>query len=251
MNSNGLQNVQALVFDVFGTTVDWHGSLVEELAALGKKLGYVTDSHRWSDFAKTWRRGYIDHIHEIAQGGTGTLNTDEMHRGILEKILRSPEWTEFGTLLDTEERDRINNAWHRLHGWLDATEGLYALKKHTMVAALSNGNLRLLIDMAKHSDLPWDVVLSSELFGSFKPDTKVYADAMKHLALAPEHCAMVATHVWDLGGAARAGMKTIYVRRAAQEPVPDEELKLRSDGGEVDLVIDSFTELAGLFAARK
>jgi FMN phosphatase YigB (HAD superfamily) len=156
-----------------------------------------------------------------------------------------------------------------LKGWPDTTAGLYALKKQTIVGALSNGNTKLLVDMAKFADLPWDVVFSSEMFGSFKPsvcffcrclflkfyrrsDPKVYQGAMKHLSLEPKDCAMVAAHIWDLRGAARTGMKTIYVKRAAEEPIANqEEVKPKSEGGEVDLVVDSFTELAAFFAQGK
>ncbi|KAJ7474836.1 HAD-like domain-containing protein [Mycena latifolia] len=245
---DSLRDVQALVFDVFGTVVDWHDSLTRELATLGKKYGVDGD---WSAFAKTWRRGYMDGIQEVAKGGAGSLNVDEMHREILEKILRSPEWSDFGIKLNQEEREKLNSAWHRLHGWPDATPGLYALKKHALVGALSNGNVRLLVDMAKHTDLPWDFVFSSELFGSFKPDPKVYQGAMKHLSLEPQNCAMVAAHAWDLRGAAQTGMKTIYVPRAAEEPLDQGEVKPKSEGGEVDLVVSSFVELAALFAGRK
>ncbi|KAJ6551863.1 haloacid dehalogenase [Mycena capillaripes] len=243
---SSLHDVQALLFDVFGTTVDWHGSLGEELATLGRKYGV---DGNWSDFSKTWRRGYIDYMHAIAQGGTGTLNVDELHRGILEKMLQSPEWKHFGAVVNEEERENLNNAWHRLRGWPDATAGLYVLKKQKIVCALSNGNIRLLIDMAKFTDLPWDVIFSSELFGSFKPDPKVYQGAMKHLSLEPKNCAMVAAHLWDLRGASNAGMRTIYVKREAEEPFDQEEIRTKSEGGEVDLVFESFVELAAFFAA--
>ncbi|KAF7368749.1 Haloacid type II [Mycena venus] len=243
-----LHGVQVLLFDVFGTTVDWHGSLVDELAALGRK--YAVDGD-WSTFSKTWRLGYVNHIHEIAKGGTGSLNMDKLHREILEKILQSSEWKHFGAVLDEEQRENLNNAWHRLRGWPDTTAGLHTLKKHRIVGALSNGNTRLLIDLAKFSDLPWDVVFSSELFGSFKPDLKVYQGAIKHLSLEPQNCALVAAHMWDLRGAAATGMKTIFVKRAAEEPIGQAEVKTKSDGGEVDLVVDSFAELAAIFAEGK
>ncbi|KAJ7457261.1 haloacid dehalogenase [Mycena galericulata] len=241
MTATSLRGVEALVFDVFGTTVDWHGSLTEVLGTLGTEYGV---DGNWSDFSKTWRRGYIDQIHAVAQGGSGSLNVDAMHREILEDLLESPQWKHLGAVLDKDERTKLNSAWHRLHG-------LYALKKHLIVAALSNGNVKLLVDMAKFTDLPWDVVFSSELFGSYKPDTKVYQGAMNHLSLEPHKCAMVAAHAWDLRGAAKAGMRTIYVRRAAEEPIDQEVVKPKSEGGEVDLVVDSFTELAALFAEGK
>ncbi|KAJ7252450.1 HAD-like domain-containing protein [Mycena rebaudengoi] len=247
MSPTTLGDVHALIFDVFGTVVDWHGSIVRELELLGKKYGA---GHQ---FAITWRNGYTDHIHKISQSGSGSLNADVMHhlQQILEKMLQSSEWKAFGEFLSKDERDKLNSAWHRLDGWPDATASLYALKKHVIVAALSNGNVRLLVDMAKHAELPWDVVFSSELFMSFKPDPNVYLGAMKHLSLKPENCAMVATHVWDLRGAARAGMKTIYVGRAAEKQEHEAEPKIKAEGGEVDAIIGSFTELVSLFSKQK
>ncbi|KAJ7202086.1 HAD-like domain-containing protein [Mycena pura] len=248
-----LRNVHALLFDVFGTTVG-HPSLIQELTALGETHG-VEDAD-WSAFSKTWRLGCMNYIQNLASGGVGTTNMDEMHREILEHMLQSPEWKHFGALLGEWERTTLNNAWHRLHGWPDATNGISALKKNVLVVALSNGNMRLLIDLAKFAHLPWDAIFSSELFGSFKPDPKVYQGAMKHLSLAPENCAMVAAHMWDLRGAASAGMKTIYVRRAAEELIgedarADMQIRAKSEGGEVDLVVDSFTELTALFEGDK
>ncbi|KAJ7653073.1 HAD-like domain-containing protein [Mycena polygramma] len=244
-----LRNVQVLLFDIFGTTVDWHGSLVEELGRLGRKHDCLDEN--WSDFSKSWRLGYMDHIGEISRGGTRIVPWDELHRGVLEHILQSPEWKHFGAVLNEEEREHLNNVWHRLHGWPDATAGIYALKKQKIVGALSNGNTRLLVDLAKATDLPWDVVFSSEMFDSLKPDPKVYQGAMKHLSVDPQNCALVAAHLWDLRGASSAGMKTIYVTRAAEEPVDEGEVKPKSEGGEVDLVVGSFTELAAIFSDGK
>ncbi|KAK6992850.1 Haloacid type II [Favolaschia claudopus] len=243
-----LRNVEALVFDVFGTTLDWHGSIVEELASIGQKKQVDGD---WSNFAKTWRRGYIEHVQKIAQGNASSLTMDELHRELLEKMLLSSEWKHLGTVLDAEERTKLNNIWHRLQAWSDAPASISALKKEIIVGALSNGNSRLLIDLAKFTELSWDFVFSSELFGSMKPDIKVYQGAMKQLSLEPEKCAMIATHAWDLRGAAKAGMKTVYVARNAQEPIGYEEVKAKSEGGEVDLVFNSFTDLAVFFSRRK
>ncbi|KAJ7500063.1 haloacid dehalogenase [Mycena latifolia] len=245
---SNLTDVHALLFDVFGTVVDWHGSVTRELEVLGKKHGV---DGNWSEFAKTWRRGYLENTRKIAQGGTGSLKVDVMHREILEDILRAPEWTAFGAALDDRARADLNLAWHRLHGWPDTTPGLYALKKETIIATLSNGNVRLLVDMAKFADLPWDTVFSSELFGSFKPDPKVYLGAAKHLSLAPENCAMVAAHVYDLRAAAGVGMRTVYIPRAGEEHAEVGEVKPKSEGGDVDVVVSSFIELAALLGERK
>ncbi|KAJ7691132.1 haloacid dehalogenase [Mycena rosella] len=243
-----LSNVQALLFDVFGTVVDWHGSVTGELSALGAKHGIDGD---WNEFAKTWRRGYLQNTRKIAEGGTGSLNVDVMHREILEDILGTPEWSKFGAALTPEVRGELNLAWHRLNGWPDTVTGLYALKKQIIISTLSNGNIRLLVDMAKYADLPWDTVFSSELFGSFKPDPKVYLGAVKHLSLEPHNCAMVAAHIYDLRAAASVGMRTIYVRRPGEQPPDIEEVKSKSEGGDVDVVVNSFTELAALLAERK
>ncbi|KAJ6502821.1 HAD-like domain-containing protein [Mycena vitilis] len=241
-------DVKALVFDVFGTVVDWRGSVTQELEALGKK--YEIDGD-WAEFAATWRHGYMENTRRIARGGAGSLNVDAMHREILEDILATPQWKSFREKLTTEARSELNLVWHRLHGWPDSTPGLYALKKEAIIATLSNGNIRLLIDMAKFADLPWDTVFSSELFGSFKPDPKVYLGALKHLSLEPHNCAMVAAHVYDLRAAASVGMRTVYIPRAGEE-IPDVgEIKSKADGGDIDVVVQSFPELAALLAQRK
>ncbi|KAJ7152765.1 HAD-like domain-containing protein [Mycena crocata] len=240
-----LSEVRALLFDVFGTVVDWHGSVANELAALGKKHGIDGD---WDAFAWTWRRGYLMNTRKIAEGGTGSLNVDTMHREILEEILSTPEWKSFGETLTSDARADLNLVWHRLHGWPDATDGLYALKKQSIISTLSNGNVRLLVDMAKHSDLPWDVIFSSELFGSFKPNPKVYLGAAKHLSLEPHNCAMVAAHIYDLRAAASIGMRTIYIRRVGEESPEVGEVKSKAEGGEADVIVDSFLDLAKLLA---
>ncbi|KAF7303966.1 Haloacid type II [Mycena indigotica] len=245
MTENPLPDVQALLFDVFGTVVDWHGSVTAELGELGKTHGVDGD---WSSFAQTWRKGYLDTTRQVAQGGVGPASVDEMHRQILETILSEPEWDGLAAKLDGSGRDQLNLAWHRLHGWPDSTPGLYALKKRFILATLSNGNVRLLADMAKFADLPWDVVFSAELFSSFKPNPKVYLGAAHHLSLAPRQCAMVAAHIYDLRAAAALGMRTVYIRRPGEESAEVGQVKSKAEGGDVDVVVDSFMELAKLCA---
>ncbi|KAJ7676559.1 HAD-like domain-containing protein [Mycena polygramma] len=243
-----LNDVKALLFDVFGTVVDWRGSVTRELEALGKK--HEIDGN-WGELAVTWRDGYLDTTRRIAQGGAGSLNVDVIHREILEDILATPQWKAFGDKLTTEARGELNLVWHRLHGWPDSTPGLYALKKEVIIATLSNANVRLLVDMAKFADLPWDTVFASEQFGSFKPDPKVYLGALKHLSLEPHNCAMVAAHVYDLRAAASVGMRTVYIPRADEEFPGAGEVKAKADGGDIDVVVQSFHELAALLAQRK
>ncbi|KAJ3505587.1 hypothetical protein NLJ89_g7336 [Agrocybe chaxingu] len=249
-----MHDVKALIFDVFGTVVDWRSSVVGELRVLGEKHGAPTDTD-WHKFAQAWRSGYMTNTRNIAAGrASGPLNVDAMHRQILDELLSSAEWASVGRLFDEDARQHLNLAWHRLDGWPDTVEGLRALKKQLIIATLSNGNVRLLVDMAKHADLPWDVIFSTELFDTFKPNPKAYLEAMRHLSLAPENCAMVAAHIFDLRAAASLGMKTVYVRR------PDEDadavktgvgVKSKKDGGEVDCVIDSFTELATILQTQR
>ncbi|KAJ6549943.1 haloacid dehalogenase [Mycena capillaripes] len=243
-----LTDVQALVFDVFGTVVDWHSSVTQELETLGKKHQIDAD---WNEFATTWRRGYMENTRRIAQGGAGSLNVDAMHREILEDILNAPQWKAFGEKLTRAARDELNLVWHRLGGWPDSTPGLYSLKKEVIIVTLSNGNLRLLVDMARYADLPWDAVFSAELFGSFKPDPKVYLGAIKHLSLEPHNVAMVAAHMFDLRAAADVGMRTVYIPRKGEGFSDEGPVKSKIDGGEVDVVVKSFTELAALLAQRK
>nr|GAT51623.1 predicted protein [Mycena chlorophos] len=241
--------IQALIFDVFGTTVDWYSSVVAEVGRVAEQVGVEGD---WGTFAKEWRAGYIRHVQAVGAGTADEnlkgLSMDALHRKLLDGLLDSSTWNHLGKRVDEQGRANLNDAWHRLNGWPDAASAVTQLKQSTLVIALSNGNMRLLIDIAKHAGLPWDAVLSADLFGSFKPDTKVYVGALKHLSLAPENCAMVACHLWDLKGAKKAGMQTIYVRRKAEEPLGDEDIDgdAVQVGGEVDFVVDNFRELARL-----
>ncbi|KAH9950572.1 haloacid dehalogenase [Amylocystis lapponica] len=236
-----LDGVEAYLFDVFGTVVDWHGSVVSALQACTE--GVTTAD--WNSFANEWRKGYYETTRKVAAGGEGPNNVDVMHREILDAMLQTSRWEYLAPLWDEAQRQELVLIWHRLNGWSDSTEGLYALKKNAIICTLSNGNVRLLVDMAKHADLPWDAVLSSELFSSYKPNPKVYLGAAELLLLPPEKCAMVAAHISDLRAAASNGMKTVYVRRPTEDPVDVRaQVKSKQDGGEVHVVVDSLVELA-------
>ncbi|KAK7012599.1 Haloacid type II [Favolaschia claudopus] len=244
--SSPLPGVQALLFDVFGTVVDWHGSVTKELERVGKQHSIEGD---WKEFATTWQRGYDENTLRIAQGGKGPSSVDVMHREMLEDILTSEKWKALSDKLTSQARDELNLVWHRLDGWPDSTPGLYNLKKEVIIATLSNGNVRLLVDMAKHADLPWDTIFSAELFESFKPNPKVYLGAVKHLSLEPHNCALVAAHVDDLRAAAGVGMRTIYIPRPGED-VGVGEVKPKAEGGDVDVVVHSFEELVKLLAGN-
>ena len=208
---------QALVFDVFGTVVDWRGTIIREGAALSQRLGLQAD---WPALADAWRAGYQPAMRRVAAGELPWTRLDELHRLILEPLL-----PRFGLeALDQAERDALNRVWHRLDPWPDAVAGLSLLKARYVIATLSNGNVSLLVNMARHAGLPWDTVLSAELFGRYKPDPEVYRGAARLLGFEPGQVLMVAAHPSDLQAAQRAGLLTAYI------PRPDE----RGAGGPME-----------------
>jgi 2-haloacid dehalogenase len=198
--------VRALVFDVFGTVVDWRSAIVRDGRALSATKGIAVD---WEAFADAWRAGYQPAMQRVRGGEVGWTTIDRLHREILESLL--PRFGLAG--LDEDERDALNRVWHRLDPWPDAVAGLARLKRCYTIATLSNGNVSLLVDMAKRAGLPWDTVLSAELFHHYKPDREVYLGAARVLDVAPAELLMVAAHPSDLAAAARAGLRTAYVPR--------------------------------------
>jgi len=198
--------VRALVFDVFGTVVDWRSAIVRDGRALTAAKGLAVD---WEAFADAWRAGYQPAMQRVRGGEVGWTTIDRLHREILDALL--PRFGLSG--LDERERDALNRVWHRLDPWPDAVAGLARLKRRFTIATLSNGNVSLLVDMAKRAGLPWDAVLSAELFGHYKPDREVYLRAARVLDVAPAELLMVAAHPSDLAAAARAGLRTAYVPR--------------------------------------
>ncbi|KAI9062297.1 haloacid dehalogenase [Trametes sanguinea] len=237
--ANPLQGVEAYVFDVFGTVVDWYGSVTKQLTQLG-----VSQDEDWGSFTEEWRQGYREYTARVANGGKGSTNVDIMHRELLDGMLKSPRWQHLAPNWDDAKRQEAVNFWHKLAGWPDSSKGLYNMKEKAIIGTLSNGSVRLLVNMAKHANLPWDVVFSGELLGSYKPDPKVYLGAIHYLGVPPEKCAMVAAHIHDLRAAAKHGMKTVYVRRPTEDGALREQVKDKAGGGEVDVVVDSFEELA-------
>ncbi|KAF8344950.1 haloacid dehalogenase [Amanita rubescens] len=239
-----LSDVEVLVFDVFGTVANWRSNVVKQLTDIGKK--YSIESVNWNIFADEWRKAYFLHSYaeskRISENGNGPTNADELHRQLLNDLIDSPEspWAHLGQLWNDEERQNITSFWHKLDGWPDVVEGLTELKKKYIIVTLSNGNMRLLVDMAKYARLPWDAVFSTELFDTYKPNPRI----------SPQKCAMVASHVWDLRAAKGCGYKTVYVRRPEEDyGIKDRDpslVKSREEGGfeEVDFVVDSFVELA-------
>lgn len=191
-----------LVFDVFGTVVDWHGSIVREVRALYPQVD--ADA-----FATAWRAGYQPAMQRVRSGELGWTLIDDLHRMVLDELL-----PRFGlSHLGETERDHLNRVWHRLDPWPDAVAGLRRLKARHTICTLSNGNLGLLTNMAKRAGLPWDCVLSAEVFRAYKPDPRAYLGAVEVFRLRPEQVMLVAAHHDDLAAARACGLATAYVER--------------------------------------
>jgi 2-haloacid dehalogenase len=201
-----LRGIRALAFDVFGTVVDWRGSLIAEGRRLGRRKGIKAD---WAAFADAWRAGYRPAMDRVRRRELGWTKIDDLHRMILDDLL-----PKFGlTALTEPERDDLNRAWHRLSPWRDSVGGLKRLKRRYVLATMSNGNVALLVNMAKRAGLPWDAVLSAEIAGHYKPDPEAYLSVPRLLGIEPGEVLMVAAHKDDLDGAARAGLRTAFVAR--------------------------------------
>ncbi len=199
-------NPKALIFDVFGTVVDWRGSVIREGEELGREKKLEVD---WAAFADAWRSRYVPSMNRVRRKDIAWTNLDALHRASLEELLR-----EFGVEgLTEKEKDQFNRVWHRLEPWPDAVEGLARLKRRFVIAPLSNGNVALLTNMAKKAGLPWDLILSAELVRHYKPDPETYLSAPDLLGLAPEQVMMVAAHPNDLRAARQNGLRTAYVPR--------------------------------------
>jgi 2-haloacid dehalogenase len=194
--------VDVLAFDIFGTVVDWHGSIVRELAQLQPQVD-------GDAFARAWRAGYKPAMARVMSGELGWTLIDDLHRIILDGIL--PQFGLDG--LDEEARRHLNRAWHRLAPWPDAVAGLQRLKRKYTICSLSNGNLGLLTNMAKRAGLPWDCVLSAEVFRAYKPDPAAYLGVARVFDLPPQRVMLVAAHHDDLAGARACGLRTAYVER--------------------------------------
>lgn len=228
-------SVQALVFDVFGTVVDWRASIIREGQLLAARKGYEVD---WGEFADRWRSGYGPAMNKVRTGELPWTRIDDLHRMILDELV-----VEFGLSGMTEaELDHFNRAWHRLSPWPDTVAGLYRLKSRYIIATLSNGNVSLLTNMAKNAGLPWDAVLSAELAGHYKPDPEAYLKAADLLGLPPEQVMLVAAHPGDLRAAARTGLRTAYVIRPLERG-PGRSVD-RNPDGEFDYTAEDFLDLA-------
>jgi 2-haloacid dehalogenase len=197
---------KALFFDVFGTLVDWRTAVAREAEALLKPLGHAID---WLAFADAWRAEYQPAMNEVREGRIPFCKLDVLHRKNLDRIL-----PRFGLQsVSPQVLADLNLAWHRLDGWPDSAPGLARLKRQFMIAPVSNGNISLMVDLARRNGFPWDAILGSEVAGDFKPKPRVYLAACAALDLAPEQCMMVAAHASDLAAAAACGLRTGFIAR--------------------------------------
>ena len=192
---------KVLAFDVFGTVVDWHSSIWREAEAL---IPGVNGNR----FASAWRAGYKPAMDEVRSGQRGWTKIDDLHRIILDRVLK-----DFDIALDEQKRRTLNRAWHRLNPWPDTVEGMQRLKSRFMLTSLSNGNLGLLANMAKHAALPWDLILSAEVFHHYKPDPETYLGVADIFELQPDQVMLVAAHEDDLDAAKACGLQTAFIRR--------------------------------------
>jgi 2-haloacid dehalogenase len=208
--------VKALFFDVFGTLVDWRSSIAREAKALLEPRGYALD---WSAFADAWRGEYQGAMEEVRAGRIAFCKLDVLHRRNLDRIL-----PDFGLgALGGEDRSALNMAWHRLDAWPDVAGGLHRLRRRYLLAPVSNGNISLMVDLARRNGLPWDAILGAEIAGDYKPKPRVYLAAAQAFDLEPGACMMVAAHSDDLAAAAAAGLRSAHVAR------PDEKGKGRGE----------------------
>jgi 2-haloacid dehalogenase len=232
--------VKALVFDTFGTVVDWRGSIIAEGNAWGQTKGLSID---WARFADRWRNGYAPAMEKVRKGELPWTKLDSLHRMLLEDLL--PEFGIKG--LTEEEKDHWNRVWHRLKPWPDSVAGLARLKKNFTIAPLSNGNVSLLADMAKNAGLPWDLILSAELARHYKPDREAYLTAVELLTLKPEEVMMTAAHRGDLAAARSFGLRTGFIHRP-NEYGPTRRADTAKQG-DFDVVANDMLDLASKMGA--
>jgi 2-haloacid dehalogenase len=198
--------VKALFFDVFGTLVDWRSSIAREAEALLKPKGLALD---YPAFADAWRGEYQGAMEEVRAGRIAFCKLDVLHRRNLELTLKR-----FGVAdLSEDDKRKLNLAWHRLDAWPDVTRGLARLKRNYLLAPVSNGNISLMVDLARRNDFPWDAILGAEIAGDYKPKPRVYLAAAAAFDLGPQACMMVAAHSSDLAAAAALGLRTAHVAR--------------------------------------
>jgi len=231
--------VKALLFDVFGTLVDWRGGVAREAEATLGPRGYNLD---WLAFADAWRGEYQGAMEEVRSGRLPFCKLDVLHRRNLDRIL--PRFA--ADAVGEQDRRALNMAWHRLDAWPEVSAGLHRLKRRYLLAPLSNGNISLMIDLARRNGFPWDAILGAEFAGDYKPKPRVYLAGAEAFDLAPSDCLMVAAHSSDLAAAAAVGLRTAHISR------PNEKGPGRGEAAPsvpVDVAAENLEQLAGQLGA--
>lgn len=198
--------VEAVVFDVFGTIVDWREGVAREAAPFLQRHAPHIDAY---EFADAWRSEYAPAMEQVRSGRRPYVSLDVLHKENLARILERFRVTGVPDL----ERAQLNMSWHRLDAWPDSARGISRMKRRYIVAPLSNGNIRLMVDLARRAGLPWDVILGAEIARAYKPSPEVYLNAAQALGLEPRQICMVAAHNDDLAAARHCGLQTAFVRR--------------------------------------
>jgi 2-haloacid dehalogenase len=233
-----MDSVRALVFDVFGTVVDWRSGIAREVRAL---LGSrVADADA---FADAWRGEYQGAMEAVRSGAIAFCKLDVLHRRNLDRVLDA--WG-IAAGVDDATRVQLNLAWHRLDAWPDVTPALLRLRQRHRLAPCSNGNISLMVDLARRNGFPWDAILGAEIARDYKPKPAVYLSAAEAFDLAPQEVVMVAAHSSDLAAAARCGLRTAFVARPDEHGPGTGETRAAQA---VDYEVASFAELADLLDA--
>jgi 2-haloacid dehalogenase len=234
-----LDGVRALVFDVFGTVVDWRSGVAREAAPFLARHGKGEIDP--TAFADAWRRRYSPAMEEVRSGRRPFTRLDVLHRENLEAVL--PDFGIDPAQVPAAELNELNLAWHRLDPWPDAVAGLTRLKTRYIIAPLSNGNIILMLDMAKRAGLPWDAILGAEVAQAYKPMPEAYLRTADILAMRPEEVCLVAAHNGDLAAAREYGLRTGFVPRPTEHgPGQTKDLHPEQDW---DVVARDFGDLAG------
>jgi 2-haloacid dehalogenase len=232
-----MQEIRACLFDVFGTVVDWRSSVSRDLAAFGKEKGIPGID--WLEFAVEWRKLYQPAMDEVRSGRRAWTILDVLHRESLDKLIARYRLQG----LSAADIDHMNRAWHRLDPWPDVVEGLTRLKRKRIIAPCSNGNVALMVNLAKRAGLPWDCILGAEVARAYKPMPEAYLNSCRLLGLAPAQVLMVAAHNNDLKAAKAQGLNTAFVARPTEHG-PGQTTDLAADPACVDLPAKDFVELA-------
>jgi len=232
---------KAILFDVFGTIVDWRTSLITDLSAWGAAKFPAAD---WPGLIDAWRGAYVPSMNRVRRGAQPWTNLDGLHRASLRDL--APRFGLPAALPDSDETYMVQG-WHRLQPWPDSLPGLSRLHAQFILAPLSNGNVALLVNMARSASLPWDMVFSAEIFRHYKPDPETYLGAAALLDLQPGEVMLAAAHNVDLKAAKSCGLQTAFITRPA-EYGPTQRFDLAPDG-DWDYAVNSITELADRLGA--